>query len=128
MSALAPCPSDTDSPALCAIPGLTVAAAAAVFGASACAIATPTRRAAIARARQFAVYLHHVALGESLSACARQFGRDRATVRHACARIEDMRDDPRFDYGATILEKALVAQHDLALALVVASQEKGAAQ
>ncbi len=106
---------------LFAVPGLSLAAAAAVFGAAPCAISTPTRQAVIARARQFAVYLHHVALGESLSACARLFARDRATVRHACARIEDMRDDPHFDFGATLLEKALIAQRDLALTLAAAS-------
>ena len=128
MSALLPSPRNPGVPALDAIPGLTAAAAAAVFGATSSAIATPTRCAAIARARQFAVYLHHVALGESLSACARLFGRDRATVRHACARIEDMRDDPGFDFGATILERALRAHRDLALGLVVATLKCGAAR
>ncbi len=128
MSALLSSPRKPGVPAQDAIPGLTAAAAAAVFGATISDIATPTRCAAIARARQFAVYLHHVALGESLSACARLFGRDRATVRHACARIEDMRDDPVFDFGATILERALVAHRDLALALAVATKKRGAAR
>ena len=123
MSTLVPCPA---VPA--AIPGLAIAAAGAVFGATPHAIATPTRRTAIARARQFAVYLHHVALGESLSACARLFRRDRATVRHACARIEDMRDDTSFDFGVMLLERALVAQRDLALALVAASANGESAQ
>lgn len=123
MSALVPCPA---VPA--AIPGLAIAAAGAVFGATPHAIATSTRRAAIARARQFAVYLHHVALGDSLSACARLFRRDRATVRHACARIEDMRDDTSFDFGVMLLERALVAQRDLALALVAASANGESAQ
>ncbi len=128
MSALFPSRRKSGAAALDAVPGLTAAAAAAVFGATSSAIATPTRRAAIARARQFAVYLHHVALGESLSACARLFCRDRATVRHACARIEDMRDDPGFDFAATVLERALRAHRDLALGLVVATKKCGAAR
>lgn len=101
------------------IPGLAAAAAAAVVGVPAQTLAAPSRcRAPIAHARQLAVYLQHVALGASLSACARLFGRDRATVRHACARIEDMRDDPRFDRCATRLETALAAQRDMVFALI----------
>ena len=108
-------------PSCLVIPGLGAAAAAAVFRASPHAIAMRTRAPGIARARQFAVYLHHVALGESLSACARLFTRDRATVRHACARIEDMRDDPLFDYATIRLETSLMAQRDLALLLAAAT-------
>jgi hypothetical protein len=119
MSALVSCP-----PVPAAPPGLTVAAAAAVFGATPHAIATPGRHAAVARARQFAVYLHHVALGQSISSCARLFRRDRATVRHACARIEDMRDNPHFDFGVTILERALVAHRNLAQALAAGSVQE----
>lgn len=101
------------------IPGLAAAAAAAAVGVPAQTLAAPSRcRAPIAQARQLAVYLHHVALGASLSACARLFGRDRATVRHACARIEDMRDDPRFDRCAARLETALAAQRDMVFALI----------
>ena len=125
MSASAPCPSVSR---VTAIPGQTTAIAAAIFETTTSAIRTPSRRAAIARARQFAVYLQHVALGESLSTCARLFKRDRATVRHACARIEDMRDDPQFDFGLMLLEKALIAQRDLALALVVTCGHEGTAQ
>ena len=108
-------------PSCLVIPGLGAAEAAAVFRASPHAIAMRSRVPRIARARQFAVYLHHVALGESLSACGRLFARDRATVRHACARIEDMRDDPLFDYATIRLETALMAQRDLALLLAAAT-------
>ncbi len=128
MSAPSPSPIKPLVPAHEAIPGLTAAAAAAVFGATTRAMATPTRRAVIARARQFAVYLHHVGLGESLSACARLFDRDRATVRHACARIEDMRDDPGFDFGVMLLESALRAQRNLALTLAITTEKSEAAQ
>ena len=64
------------TPPLFAVPGICASAAAAVLGAPPQAIATRTRQAIIARARQFTIYLHHVALGESLSACARLFARD----------------------------------------------------
>lgn len=63
----------------------------------------------VARARQRAMYLAHVAFGLSLTRVGLGFGRDRTTVRHACARVEDMRDDPREDFGLGVLETALVA-------------------
>ena len=101
------------------IPGLSAAAAAAAQGAPFADLLSSRRsRPPIARARQLAVYLHHVALGASVSACARAFGRDRATIRHACATIEDLRDDPRFDAGAARLESALTAQRDMICVLL----------
>jgi len=104
---------------------LSTAAAAAALGVDPTMLAAPTRLCApVARARQIAVYLHHVAMGASLSDCARLFRRDRATVRHACARIEDMRDDPHFDFGVTILERALVAHRNLAQALAAGSVQE----
>jgi hypothetical protein len=109
------------------IAGLSVAAAAAAASVPAAALASPSRsRAPVARARQLAVYLHHVALGASLSACARAFRRDRATVRHACAVIEDMRDDPRVDRWTARLEQSLAAQRDMVCGLLAESE--GAAQ
>ncbi len=101
------------------IPGLAAAAAASAHRALFTDIVSPRRgRAPVAQARQMAIYLEHVALGANLSACARLFARDRATTRHACARIEDMRDDTRFDCGATRLERALATQRDMVLACV----------
>ncbi|MYZ48370.1 helix-turn-helix domain-containing protein [Propylenella binzhouense] len=58
-------------------------------------------------ARQIAMYLAHTSLGFSLSAIGRQFGRDRTTVAHAIARIEDRRDDPAFDRLLDYLSAAL---------------------
>jgi hypothetical protein len=49
-------------------------------------------------------------------------------VRHACACIEDMRDDPRFDFGVMLLESALRVQRDLALTLAGATETSGVAQ
>ncbi|KAF2989792.1 chromosomal replication initiator DnaA [Methylocystis sp. MJC1] len=109
------------------ISGLSIAAAAAASSVPAASLAAPGRSLArIARARQLAVYLHHVGLGASLSACARQFRRDRATVRHACAVIEHLRDDRRFDQAAARLESAVRAQRDMVLALL--ADFEGAAQ
>jgi len=68
----------------------------------------PSRcRASVAATRQLAMYLMHVSLGRSLSDVGRMFGRDRTTVSHACARIEDLRDLPRFDEDVTRLETVL---------------------
>lgn len=113
----------------CLVPGLCAAAAAAARGVPLGALASRRRCAApVAQARQLAVYLQHVALGASLSACARLFARDRATVRHACARIEDLRDDDAFDFGAARLEAALKAQRDMIVDLIANGGLEGAAR
>ncbi|MHA6691509.1 helix-turn-helix domain-containing protein [Devosia sp. A449] len=62
-----------------------------------------------ARARQLAMYLSHVVLGRSLTEIGEAFGRDRTTVSYACALIEDMRDDPRFDAEVEGLEHQIEA-------------------
>jgi len=62
-----------------------------------------------ARARQLAMYLCHVALGRSLREVGVVFGRDRTTVSYACALIEDMRDDSRFDDEVAALEARIEA-------------------
>ena len=66
-------------------------------------------RKSIALARQTAMYLAHVAFGLSLTRVSICFGRDRTTVRHACALIEDCRDDPALEFGLAALEAALLA-------------------
>lgn len=65
-----------------------------------------------ALARQLAMYLAHVVLGRSLTEIGEAFGRDRTTVSHACALIEDMRDDPAFDEEVSAFERRLEAQRD----------------
>jgi chromosomal replication initiation ATPase DnaA len=64
-------------------------------------------RAPAAFARQTAMYLAHVHLGLSLSEVGRSFGRDRTTVAHACACVEDSRDDPKVERVLACLELAL---------------------
>lgn len=94
--------------------GLCSAAVCAASGVSPAEIATRARgRAKIARARHLAIYLQHVAFGATFSSCGRMFRRDRTSVRHACARIEDARDQPRFDHAVSYLEGALLSQRDM---------------
>ncbi|MGX1787604.1 helix-turn-helix domain-containing protein [Bosea sp. NPDC055332] len=64
-----------------------------------------TRR--IASARQLAMYLTHVGFGLTLTEVGACFERDRTTVRHACALVEDRRDQPSFDLAVSALEAGL---------------------
>jgi chromosomal replication initiation ATPase DnaA len=64
-------------------------------------------RAAAALARQTAMYLAHVNLGLNLSEVGAAFSRDRTTVAHACARLEDGRDDARLARILDCLEAAI---------------------
>lgn len=83
---------------------------AQVFGVEGGDLRRATRgRAKVARARQVAMYLAHVACGMSLSEVGRTFARDRTTVSHACGVIEDGRDDPTFDRTLDLLEHVVHA-------------------
>ncbi len=87
---------------------LSAGAAANLFGVPLIEIDAPTRRTApVARARQVAIYLAHVGFGEAEAAVSAAFNRHRTTVRHACALIEDRRDDGDFDWSMDVLEAAL---------------------
>jgi hypothetical protein len=79
-----------------------------IFGVDHAGLASDRRGAArIAEARQVAMYLAHVACGLSLTDVGRLFSRDRTTVAHACAVIEDRRDDEAFDRALDLLEWAV---------------------
>ncbi len=79
-----------------------------VFGVKHQALGSESRGLApIAEARQVAMYLAHVACGLSLTDVGRLFGRDRTTVAHACAVVEDKRDDEDFDRALDLLEWAV---------------------
>jgi hypothetical protein len=58
-------------------------------------------------ARQVGMYLAHVGFGRTLSDVACLFGRDRRTVAHACALVEDRRDVVTFNRVLDVLEGAL---------------------
>jgi hypothetical protein len=61
------------------------------------------------RARQTAIYLAHVAFGLTYTEIGQIFRRDRTTIAHACAVIEDLRDDPAIDQALTAIERVLAA-------------------
>lgn len=72
-------------------------------------ILAPTRsRAAVAAARQLAMYLCHTLLSLSMTEVGRYFGRDRTTVAHACALVEDLRDDGDADARIARIEEAVM--------------------
>jgi chromosomal replication initiation ATPase DnaA len=62
----------------------------------------------IAFARQLAMYLSHVGFGLTLTEVGACFDRDRTTVRHACALVEDRRDQPAFDLAVSALEAGVL--------------------
>ena len=87
---------------------ITEQAAASAFEVAQAEVAADTRGTVhAALARQVAMYLAHVVGGLSLTQVGRMYGRDRTTVAHACAVVEDRRDDPRFDRAMTALEYAV---------------------
>jgi hypothetical protein len=89
---------------------LAEAAVAAIRHVPPAAFRTARRgRAPAAQARQMAMYLAHVVFGLSFTRVGSCFGRDRTTVRHACAVIEDRRDDPLQEFALAALEIALLA-------------------
>jgi chromosomal replication initiation ATPase DnaA len=61
-----------------------------------------------AHARQVAMYLAHVACHHSYTEVGRMVNRDRTTVAHACAVVEDGRDDPVFDQTLDNLERSVM--------------------
>ena len=65
--------------------------------------------ARLAEARQLAMYLMHVVEGRLYAEIGRVFGRDRTTVSHACAVIEERREAAAFDEEVGRLEQALTA-------------------
>jgi hypothetical protein len=104
-----PLPSETTLPthshaALCG------AAAAASLAIPQSEITARPRKQRVARARQIAIYLAHVGFGLNYTHLGQAFGRDRTTIRHACFRIEDARDEQNFDRALDLLEGALRLQ------------------
>lgn len=68
------------------------------FGVAESQLASASRSAApVAFARQAAMYMAHVAYQLSYAQVADAFGRERTTVAHACAAMEDARDDPAME-------------------------------
>ncbi len=68
----------------------------------------PARSTSVAQARMVAMYFLNVSLERSCTRIARLFGRHRTTVAHACGKVEDMRDEPRFEDEIERIEAELV--------------------
>jgi hypothetical protein len=92
------------------------AAAAASLAIPQAEITERPRKQRVARARQIAIYLAHVGFGLNYTHLGDAFGRDRTTIRHACFRIEDARDEISFDRALDFLEGALRLHADHLLA------------
>ncbi|MCD7059426.1 helix-turn-helix domain-containing protein [Pelagibacterium xiamenense] len=81
---------------------------AAARGVTFAELLMPSRsRAPVAAARQVAMYLCHTLLGATMTEVGRAFGRDRKTVSHACAAVEDLRDDRATDEELLALERVI---------------------
>lgn len=88
---------------------------ASAFGIAGGDLTAPARgTASVAVARQVAMYLAHTQLRLSLTLAGDFFGRDRTTAAHACRRVEERRDDPRFDAIIACLERAIAVWPELA--------------
>lgn len=70
-------------------------------------VAERDRRFAASHVQQIAMYVCHVALQLTMADVAQGFGRDRTTVGHACARVEDRRDDRAFDDLVGAVERVI---------------------
>lgn len=62
------------------------------------------RRFLMSHVQQIAMYVCHVVLQMTMTEVGRGFGRDRSTVGHACARVEDRRDEAGFDRLVAAIE------------------------
>ncbi len=67
------------------------------------------RRFAVSHIQQIAMYVCHVVLQLTMTDIAAAFGMDRTTVGHACARVEDRRDDSAYDALIASIERVVDA-------------------
>ena len=67
------------------------------------------RRFAVSHIQQIAMYVCHVVLQLTMTDIAAAFGMDRTTVGHACARVEDRRDDGAYDVLIGSIERVVDA-------------------
>lgn len=66
-----------------------------------------SRRFAMSHIQQIAMYVCHVVLQMTMTEIALAFGKDRTTVGHACARVEDRRDDGGYDLLVGAVERVV---------------------
>ena len=67
-----------------------------------------------AAVRHLAMYLSHVMLSRPQLRVGRLFGRDRTSVSHACAQIEDRRDEADFDAHVCAIEATILGWSEAA--------------
>lgn len=65
------------------------------------------RRFALAHIQQISMYVCHVVLQLTMTEIGIAMGRDRTTVGHACARVEDRRDDRAYDQLIAAVERVV---------------------
>jgi chromosomal replication initiation ATPase DnaA len=82
---------------------------AAALGVSVEQMQGDTRMRPETAARAVAYYITRTAFGMSLARVAAAFRRDRSTVAHACARLEERREDARFDRWMEALEASAMS-------------------
>jgi chromosomal replication initiation ATPase DnaA len=61
-------------------------------------------------AMRMGMYLCHTSLSLPLQSIGRMYRRDPRSVAHACARIEDKRDERMFDWLLSTLEEVIRVQ------------------
>lgn len=69
----------------------------------------PERRRLACHSRQIAIYVCHVTLSIGQPQIALGFGCHRSTVGHACASVEDRRDNRNYDFFVGAVERAVRA-------------------
>lgn len=69
--------------------------------------ASADRRFALGHIQQISMYICHVVLQLTMTEIGLAFGRDRTTVGHACARVEDRRDDHAYDHLVASVERVV---------------------
>ena len=67
------------------------------------------KRRMLCHVRQISMYVCHTTLQITQQDISSAFGRHRATVSHACAIVEDRRDDPAFDDFVGAVERTAAA-------------------
>ena len=83
---------------------------AALFTVSGRQLRSPKRDSKdIARVRQIGMYVARVTLCLNVRLIADGFARDKSTVTYACHLIEDLRDDPEFDFIVSGVERVVSA-------------------
>lgn len=95
-------------PEIIAALGMTMRLVSAEFRIPMAALRAGTRsKAPVARARQIAMYLAHVALSIPPPVIGHSIGRHRSSVTHACMLVEDLREEAIFDDRIGRLEAML---------------------